>query len=194
MSMSMMRSYGGCQVDHECNCLLITHPKTLLQEKPAPQMASFSSLWPNSLTPDILKPDISAPGLNILAAWSEASAPTLDPSDHRHVRYNVLSGTSMSCPHVTGIVALLRALHPTWSAAAIKSAIMTSATHHDNSMQTIRNGSISEATPFNYGAGDVNPNAAANPGLLYDTSPEDYFLFILWSRLQSIVCGKLDGQ
>lgn len=174
----------------------IHYPTTLLKAKDAsaPQMASFSSQGPNSLSPDILKPDVTAPGLNILAAWTQGSAPTADASDERRVRYNVISGTSMSCPHVAGIVALLRALHPTWSAAAIKSALMTSATHHDNAMQTIRNGSLEKATPFNYGAGHVNPNAAADPGLLYDASPHDYFLFICSLRYNQSALANLTGN
>ncbi|KAH7283061.1 hypothetical protein KP509_35G059300 [Ceratopteris richardii] len=156
----------------------ITYPISRLDQKDAPKMALFSSQGPNRLVPEILKPDITAPGINILGAWTEASSPSGYFEDHRRVKFNVISGTSMSCPHVAGIVALLRALHPSWSAAAIKSALMTSATNHDDANRPIRSASNKKATPFNYGAGHVNPNAAADPGLLYDASADDYFLFI----------------
>lgn len=67
------------------------------------------------------QPDIAAPGVNILAATSP-----LDPlSDNG---YAMLSGTSMATPHVSGIVALIKALHPNWSPAAIKSALVTTGT------------------------------------------------------------------
>ncbi|KAL6992328.1 hypothetical protein U1Q18_010434 [Sarracenia purpurea var. burkii] len=75
-----------------------------------------------------LQPDITAPGVNILAAWSEASSPTKLADDHRVVQYNIDSGTSMSCPHVGAAAALLKAIHPTWSSAAIRSALITSGT------------------------------------------------------------------
>lgn len=64
----------------------------------------------------LLQPDVAAPGLNILAAWSPAA---------KQMNFNVLSGTSMACPHVTGVAALIKAVHPSWSPSAIKSAIMT---------------------------------------------------------------------
>lgn len=72
-----------------------------------------------------MQPDITAPGVDIIAAYSEAVSPSDIDSDKRRIPYNVLSGTSMSCPHVSGIVGLLKTVHPTWSPAAIKSAVMT---------------------------------------------------------------------
>jgi len=57
------------------------------------------------------QPDIAAPGAGISAAVGDS--------------YQIMSGTSMAAPHVAGIIALLKALHPNWSPAALKSAIVT---------------------------------------------------------------------
>jgi subtilisin family serine protease len=76
-----------------------------------------------------LQPDITAPGVNILAAYSEGTSPTDQESDKRRVPFNIDSGTSMSCPHIAGIAGLLKTLHPDWSPSAIKSAIMTTGTN-----------------------------------------------------------------
>uniref|UniRef100_A0A0E0JYA0 Inhibitor I9 domain-containing protein n=1 Tax=Oryza punctata TaxID=4537 RepID=A0A0E0JYA0_ORYPU len=54
-------------------------------------------------------PDIAAPGVSILAAVGDS--------------YKFMSGTSMACPHVSAVVALLKSVHPDWSPAMIKSAI-----------------------------------------------------------------------
>jgi subtilisin family serine protease len=64
------------------------------------------------------QPDITAPGVHILAATSPHN-PSMDGE------YAMLSGTSMSTPHISGIVALIKALHPNWSPAAVKSALIT---------------------------------------------------------------------
>lgn len=71
------------------------------------------------------QPDITAPGVDILAAWSPISPPSIYYLDTRSVNFNIISGTSMSCPHASGAAAYVKALHPNWSPAAIKSALMT---------------------------------------------------------------------
>ena len=72
-----------------------------------------------------MQPDIVAPGLDILAAYSKLSSTTGSPLDDRFGVYNILSGTSMACPHVAGAAAYIKTFHPNWSPSAIKSALMT---------------------------------------------------------------------
>ena len=73
---------------------------------------------------NIIQPDISAPGVDILAAFSPFGVPIGDPLFKRQVTYSILSGTSMSCPHVAGVAAYVKSFHPDWSPSALKSAIM----------------------------------------------------------------------
>ncbi|KQK01622.1 subtilisin-like protease SBT1.4 [Brachypodium distachyon] len=146
---------------------------------PSPRMASFSSRGPNIHAPEILKPDVTAPGVDILAAWTGANSPTELESDKRRVKFNIISGTSMSCPHVSGIAALLRQARPKWSPAMIKSALMTTAYNMDNSGSIIGDMSTGKAsTPFARGAGHVDPNRAVDPGLVYDADTDDYVTFL----------------
>ncbi|CAA0817765.1 subtilase family protein, partial [Striga hermonthica] len=156
----------------------IVPAKTRIPAKPAPFMTAFTSRGPNPIFPYILKPDITAPGLNILAAWSEVSGPTYFVDDHRFVKYNILSGTSMSTPHVAGALALLKAIHPDWSSAALRSALMTTADLIDNEGNPITDAYGKPADPFQYGSGHFNPTKAADPGLIYNASYTDYLLFL----------------
>lgn len=156
----------------------ITAPNTQLYTKPAPFMASFSSRGPNTITPGILKPDITAPGVNILAAFTEATSPTDIESDNRRTPFNIESGTSMSCPHISGIVGLLKTLRPQWSPAAIRSAIMTTSRTRDNTRKPMVDATFHKATPFGYGSGHVQPNKASHPGLVYDLNTGDYLDFL----------------
>lgn len=142
--------------------------------------------------------------MNIIAAYSESIGPTDQTFDKRRIPFNAQSGTSMSCPHISGIVGLLKTLHPDWSPAAIKSAIMTSGTRalpfmsnaesfwlsyisdsfsfaartRDDNMEPMLNSSNLKATPFSYGAGHVRPNRAMDPGLVYDSTVNDYLNFL----------------
>lgn len=84
----------------------------------------------------------------------------------------------MACPHVSGMIALIKAAHPTWSPTAIKSAIMTTAYNTDNMNLPFRDASKgSSANSFAYGSGFVNPQRALSPGLVYDASSQDYLKF-----------------
>jgi subtilisin family serine protease len=73
----------------------------------------------------IFQPDVIAPGVDILAAFPPGIDPTGLMDDTRSTPYAFMSGTSMSCPHVSGVAGLLKSVHKDWSPAAIKSAIMT---------------------------------------------------------------------
>ncbi|XP_077248630.1 subtilase 1.3 [Tasmannia lanceolata] len=157
---------------------------TKLGIRPSPVVAAFSSRGPNFLSLEILKPDVVAPGVNILAAWSGAASPSSLQSDPRRVGFNILSGTSMSCPHVSGVAALLKASHPGWSPAAIKSALMTTAYVSDNTQSPIKDASTgAPSNHFAHGAGHINPSKALDPGLVYDMGVKDYLDFLCSQKL-----------
>ncbi|KAL2317005.1 hypothetical protein Fmac_030881 [Flemingia macrophylla] len=156
--------------------------KTYIGVKPAPIVAGFSSRGPSAVQPLILKPDITAPGVSIIAAFSQAAGPSNLESDRRRVLFNLQHGTSMSCPHVAGVAGLLKTYHPDWSPAAIKSAIMTTATTLDNTNKPIKDAFDKVATPFEYGAGHIQPNSSLHPGLVYDLTTRDYLNFLCASN------------
>ncbi|KAJ0105034.1 hypothetical protein Patl1_18592 [Pistacia atlantica] len=147
---------------------------TVLGDPQSPAVASFSSRGPNLASPGILKPDIIGPGVSILAAWPFP----LDDNTNLKFTFNMMSGTSMSCPHLSGIAALLKSSHPYWSPAAIKSAIMTTADLLNIEGKPIVDETLEPADIFGIGAGHVNPSRANNPGLVYDIQPDDYIPYL----------------
>ncbi|CAK7347976.1 unnamed protein product [Dovyalis caffra] len=137
---------------------------------PAPFVASFSSRGPNPGSERILKPDVAAPGIDILASFTPLKSLTGLKGDTQYSRFSLMSGTSMACPHVAGIAAYIKSFHPTWTAAAIKSAILTTA----KSMSS----RVNNDAEFAYGAGQINPDRARNPGLVYDMDEMSYIQFL----------------
>ncbi|KAM0851899.1 hypothetical protein ACQ4PT_052116 [Festuca glaucescens] len=148
-----------------------TYNNTLLGVHPAPVVAWFSSRGNSPNTVGVLKPDILAPGLNILAAWPPKTK-------YAQGTFNILSGTSMATPHVSGVAALVKSLHPDWSPAAIKSAILTTADAVNSTGGSTLNEMHEKASFFDMGSGHVNPARAADPGLVYDLDFNDYTGYI----------------
>ena len=145
---------------------------TIIFNAPAPFTAAFSSRGPLTAGGgDLLKPDVIAPGQDILASVAKTPA-------QANLDFNVLSGTSMSSPHVAGLAALLKHKHPSWSPMAIKSALMTTGG------DVLDGPNTNPLVIFRQGAGHVRPNNAADPGLVFQTGFNDWLAFL---------CGTTTG-
>ena len=144
---------------------------------PAPFTASFSSRGPSlAAGGNILKPDIMAPGQDIIAAFA--------PPGNGGKNFDIISGTSMATPHIAGIAALFKQLHPEWSPMAIKSALMTSAT------DILDGPSTNPLVIFRQGAGHVNPNGAIDPGLVFDSNYNDWLGFLCTNGVDPAYCAS----
>lgn len=142
-------------------------PGELAEAPQVPEIAAFSSRGPSVTTDgDILKPDLAAPGVDVVAAVA--------PPGNFGRNWDFYSGTSMSSPHTAGLGALLKDQHPNWLPSEIKSALMTT------TMDTVS----SAEDPFAQGAGFVQPNPAADPGLVYPTTPNEYRGFMIGLGVQ----------
>ena len=131
-----------------------------------PEVAAFSSRGPSITTSgDILKPDIAAPGVDVLAAVSPVGA------THYGRNYDLISGTSMASPHIAGLGALLYQKHTDWTPMMIKSALMTTA-------PTTHPPDASDGGVFAQGAGFVQPNPAADPGIVFDSGLIDWLGYL----------------
>ncbi|XP_044466605.1 subtilisin-like protease 4 [Mangifera indica] len=147
---------------------------TKFGKKSAPEAAAFTSRGPNVQSPGILKPDIIGPGVNILAAWPFS----VENNTKQKSTFNMISGTSMACPHLSGVAALLKSAHPDWSPAAIKSAMMTTAEIVNRENKPIVDQRNFPANAFTIGAGHVNPSKANDPGLVYEIQADDYIPYL----------------
>jgi subtilisin family serine protease len=119
-------------------------------------IASFSSGGPTPVSL-LLKPDVTAPGVDVLS-----SLPAHD--------YEVLDGTSMAAPHVSGGVALLLQRHPTWTVEQVKSALASTG---DEVHPVGRRGEVSV---LREGGGRINLVRADQPLIFTNPTSLDWAL------------------
>lgn len=130
----------------------------------APEITPYSASGPDPRSRgDLLKPDLAAP-TDVISGWSGGG-------------FTMMEGTSAAAPHASGVALLLRALHPDWSPVRVKSAMMTTATTVDSHGGPIQR-SGANATPLDRGAGQIVPAAAVDPGLVYDSGPDDWTAYM----------------
>ena len=130
-------------------------------------VADFSSRGPSLSDANFVKPDVTAPGVDILGGQTPDVANGL-----RGELYQYMSGTSQSAPEVTGVAALLKEAHPSWSPAALKSALMTT------TYVEVQRADGELADAFDMGAGHIDANRAIDPGLVYDSSFADHAAYL----------------
>ena len=119
---------------------------------------AFSSRGPGAVG-DVLRPDLLAPGVDILAASSDAFGD-----------YEISEGTSLSSAMAAGAAALLIDLHPDWTPAEVQSAMMTTA-----KATGLRDHTGSPLTnSLAIGSGRLNLGAAARAGLVLDETAADF--------------------
>lgn len=120
-------------------------------------LANFSLRGPDNLT-SITKPDITGPGIDILAAAGAAQN-----------EYTIMSGTSMSSPHLAGSALLVRALQPTWTPSEVVSALMLTA-----KTSGFKDDAVSTWDPDDVGSGRVRADLAPLAGFIMNETFANY--------------------
>ncbi|KAJ1283342.1 hypothetical protein BS78_03G121200 [Paspalum vaginatum] len=160
--------------------------------KPAPVVASFSSRGPG-LSESILKPDLMAPGVSILAATIPSAESDEVPPGKKPSAYAIKSGTSMACPHVAGAAAFVKSAHAGWTPSMIRSALMTTAVTTNNLGKPLASSTGAAATGHEMGAGEMSPLRALSPGLVFDTTTQDYLNFLCYYGYKEQLVRKISG-
>jgi minor extracellular serine protease Vpr len=114
-------------------------------------MAAFSSQGPTDVDFRV-KPDVVSPGVNVLSSI---------PGN----QWAFFQGTSMATPHLAGSAAVVLGMHPTWSAAAVRSAIVNTA---DTGVLLNSNGTTTASDPNIIGAGRDNVLSAVRARVALD--------------------------
>jgi hypothetical protein len=136
----------------------------------------FSSRGPAFIYPSILKPDLVAPAASVIAAHTP-DVPIGGFSIEPPGLFRPLFGTSFSSAVTAGAAALLLDLHPDLGPSEVMSALMTTANptvlHDDPGVPSL------PTTPLEIGAGRIDPNRAADPGLVLSETTSRFEAFLL---------------
>ena len=127
-------------------------------------LAIFSSRGPNRGTFSI-KPDVLAPGVNITSTYLSSGFATLN-------------GTSMATPMVTGVAALVKSVHPDWTPAQIKSAVVNTAKDigvggfkqgggRVRALNAVLNGTLVVPSTLSFGVDDPSAGTWTKPETLF---------------------------
>ncbi|HET9771806.1 MAG TPA: S8 family serine peptidase, partial [Acidimicrobiia bacterium] len=138
-----------------------------------------SARGPTFGSPNLLKPDVLAPGEDIITAQTpEVPVGTGGLFDFSQPgnRFRPLGGTSLSTANVAGAAALLRALHPAFGPGEVKSALMTTA--QPAIVEDDADNPSVPAAVTDIGAGRIDPNRAADPGLLLSETGRGFADFL----------------
>ena len=114
-------------------------------------------------------PTSPRPGVQILAGMTPQPTGRPLAGGPPGKLFQAIAGTSMSSPHSAGVSALVKAAHPDWTPAMIKSALMTSAVQ-----DVLKEDGVTPADPFDAGAGSIRANRAVNPTLVFDETYADF--------------------
>jgi len=118
-------------------------------------LATFSGQGPTNVD-FAIKPDVTSVGVNVLSSITCVGKPDTCPGDG--TGWAFFDGTSMSTPHIAGSAAVLLQLHPDWSPAQIKSALVN---HADLVVKDSVTG-LHDIGPTAQGAGRENLSVAAD--------------------------------
>lgn len=172
------KEWGGGLVewwkDHkDASRLQIGYPVSAFETETEDVIASFSSRGPGL---DLrIRPNVAAPGVNILSGISDGT-------------YAPWGGTSMSAPHVTGAAALLLQLHPTWTPAQVKSALMSTA-----SQTVLDTDETTTANVMTQGAGRIDLSKAGDPGLTFDKPSHSFGMVAKGNTASTLVTADVSG-
>jgi subtilisin family serine protease len=141
----------------------------------ADTMAGYSARGPRR--PDnMLKPDITAPAEVVGVAHSLTGT-----------QVEGFNGTSSATPHISGIMALLRQLHPTWTVDELKALVMNTAVHDEF---TGPGGTGSQYGTGRVGNGRVDVQAAVSSNVVAYNAVDAGLVSVSFGSVEVPVAGS----